>query len=74
MQFRNITKSRAGRLVLTAEIDKGWHVYSTVPVTDGPFPTSVKATGLTLGTPVEEKGIKKEEDSNFGKVVVRVAD
>ncbi|RYG40348.1 hypothetical protein EON79_22755, partial [bacterium] len=58
-----------GRLVLTAEIDKGWHVYSTVPVTDGPFPTEVKATGLKLGTPIDEKGIKKENDPNFGKEV-----
>ncbi|RYG37803.1 DUF255 domain-containing protein [bacterium] len=58
-----------GRLTLTAKIDKGWHVYSTIEVPDGPFPTSVKATGLTLGKPIEEKGVKNEEDPNFGKVV-----
>ncbi|CAN5506694.1 cytochrome c biogenesis protein CcdA [soil metagenome] len=58
-----------GKLLLTAAIDKGWHVYSTTPVQGGPFATQIEAKGLTLGKEIEEKGLRKEKDDNFGLVV-----
>ena len=42
---------RAGERVdvqLTAELDKGWHIYSLAPVPQGPAPTTV---GLPAGQP-----------------------
>lgn len=55
-----------GKLVLTADIDKGWHVYSTTPVEGGPFATQIEAKGLKLGKPTQEPGLKREKDDNLG--------
>lgn len=62
--------------VLRAEIiDKGWHVYSTKEVPDGPATTTVEAQPpLKLaGKATTVKGESKE-DPNFGKVVEYVAE
>ncbi|MDX2064818.1 MAG: cytochrome c biogenesis protein CcdA [Fimbriimonadaceae bacterium] len=59
----------SGQLALRAEIEPGWHLYSSVPVKDGPFPTTVRAEGITLGAPIDERTPIKKFDPNFEKEV-----
>ncbi len=60
------------QVVLKATIEKGWHLYSTTPITDGPFPTSIKldksAAVSEVGKPAQQTPIK-QLDPNFGKDV-----
>ena len=58
-------------LVLHAEIDKGWHLYSIVPTKgEGPVPTTITAKApLTLAGKVSESKPITKLDPNFGLVV-----
>ncbi len=57
--------AEGGELILKGEIEKGWHLYSTIPVKDGPFPTTIEAKGITLGKRIVELTPKKKFDPNF---------
>lgn len=57
--------TEGGELILKGEIEKGWHLYSTIPVKDGPFPTTIEAKGITLGKKIVELTPKKKFDPNF---------
>jgi thiol:disulfide interchange protein DsbD len=58
-------------LVLHAEIDKGWHLYSIVPTKgEGPVPTTITAkTPLALAGKISESKPITKLDPNFGLVV-----
>ncbi len=55
--------------VVEATLQPGWHLYSTVEVPDGPFPTLFEAEGATIGTPILEEGLETEFDKGFNKNV-----
>lgn len=49
-----------------ATIQKGWHLYSTKPVENGPFPTTFSAVdGLELAGAIEESKPTNAFDKNF---------
>jgi thiol:disulfide interchange protein len=58
-------------LVLHAQIDPGWHLYSTVPTKgEGPVPTTIKANApLVLAGKIEESKPITKLDPNFNLVV-----
>jgi len=62
----------SAQIVLTADIEDGWHLYSVAPVKNGPWPTTIaprtKAWFELNGKLVEPEPIRKE-DPNFGLVV-----
>ena len=68
--------ARAGesaQIIISAEIEEGWHLYSKVKVEGGPHPTTITVRDApnfleVNGEVVEPKPIKKE-DPNFGLVV-----
>lgn len=70
--FEKRTNKGAIELVLTASIEKGWHIYSQYLKGDGPIPTSFSFTmpkGLKAdGTPKEPTPIS-HYDENFGMEV-----
>lgn len=52
-----------GEIIITATIDKGWHIYSQRPTEDGPIPTSFVynlANDFTLVGKTEEQDAKEE--------------
>ncbi len=61
----------ANVLDLHAQIDPGWHLYSTVPVRgEGPVPTTITAKApLVLSGPVKEGATITKLDPNFNLVV-----
>jgi thiol:disulfide interchange protein DsbD len=54
-------------IVLQAAIQPGWHLYSVVPVQDGPFPTTFSTEDLTLTDSIIEEPLHKEFDKGFNK-------
>ncbi len=55
---------------LKAKIDKGWHLYSTTPIKDGPSTTLITADSpLTLSGNVTQATPIKKLDQNFNKEV-----
>src|SRR5204863_10155926 len=64
----DIRAGEGGRVVLTATIDPGWHVYSMKPV-EGPFPTQIrmapKQSLVPAGKPIEPPG-ERVHDTGFG--------
>ena len=57
-------------VTVEAEIQKGWHLYSIKPVSEGPLPTTFKAgDGVELTGAVEESKATTALDKNFGKDV-----
>ncbi len=67
------TPARAGEAVtvtVQATVDPGWHIYSVVPVSDGPSATEIKAFGdaVPLG-PTTEDAPTKLFDANFHREV-----
>jgi thiol:disulfide interchange protein len=68
--------ARAGegaQVVLNARIDPDWHIYSLIPVKDGPIATTItlaKGSGALIpgGSAIQPAG-KKEKDAGFGIVV-----
>ncbi len=62
-------------IIFTAEVEKGWYVYSQFLSDDGPIPTSFefdKAAGLKLNGKAKEEGYKKEGyDEIFGMNLVK---
>lgn len=65
-------------LILTAQIDKGWYVYSQKLPDDGPIPTSISlmsTEGITLLGEAKEEGHKKEgRDEMFDMYIVKYSD
>lgn len=58
-----------GEIIITALIDKGWHVYSQTEVKDGPIPTSFSFTpskDFQLQGKTEEGSGHEEMDPAFG--------
>lgn len=67
------TPARAGEAVtvtVQVTVDAGWHIYSVVPVPDGPSATEIKAFGdaVPLGPTTEDAPIKMF-DANFQREV-----
>lgn len=67
------TPARAGEAVtvtVQVAVDPGWHIYSVVPVSDGPSATEIKAFGaaVPLGPTTEDAPIKMFDD-NFKREV-----
>jgi thiol:disulfide interchange protein DsbD len=58
-------KSLEGKLILKAEIEGKWHMYSTEPVENGPFPTTIESESLILGKKIEEFTPEIKFDRNF---------
>ena len=60
-------------LIFTATIEKNWHLYSQIPVTDGPLPTVFMFDPSTdyqlVGKTTEPKPIEKEEEV-FGPGII----
>lgn len=60
-------------LIFTATIDKNWHLYSQIPVTDGPLPTvfmfDPSPDYQLVGKTSEPKPIEKEEEV-FGPGII----
>jgi thiol:disulfide interchange protein len=57
------------RLVTTAKVKPGWHIYSVLPQAEfGPFPTSIvtDAPGFTTTGPVYETNPTHQKDTAFG--------
>lgn len=53
--------------ILKAEVDEGWHVYSTKLVDGGPIPTTVEAVGpLKIDGKPESADVESAQDPNFG--------
>ncbi|MEI9917324.1 MAG: protein-disulfide reductase DsbD domain-containing protein [Bacteroidota bacterium] len=69
-RFSSIQKSGSEwKLLMTATVDRGWHVYSQSIEEGGPMPTSVvfdKDAGYKLvGKTIESGDVKKSYDSTF---------
>src|SRR4051812_22860352 len=69
-QFSSIEQSGSEwKLLFTAVIDRGWHLYSQSVGDGGPMPTSIafdKATGYKLIGKMSEYGdVRKSYDSTF---------
>jgi thiol:disulfide interchange protein len=62
-------KAPSQTAVVEATIQPGWHLYSTVTIPDGPFPTAFSAEGATVGEKIGEEGLVKEFDKGFNKEV-----
>ncbi len=58
-------------VVVTATIKQGYHIYSIVPVKDGPAATelTVKSKGLQAAGKTRESKPERKLDTNFGKEV-----
>lgn len=56
-------------LVVEAEIQTGWHLYSVVEVTDGPWPTTFESESVKVGAPksIVEAVLHREMDPGFKK-------
>jgi thiol:disulfide interchange protein len=50
-----------------ATIQPGWHLYSVIPVKEGPFPTTFSTEDLTLTDAIIEEPLFKEYDKGFKK-------
>jgi len=63
-----IAPAGKGTLKVIGTLEPGWHLYATEKVPDGPFPTQFKVSGkdLTLGSPIDEPGVKEKLDKGFG--------
>ncbi|MGZ3885582.1 MAG: protein-disulfide reductase DsbD domain-containing protein [Bacteroidia bacterium] len=42
--YQELPNNNEGMLIITAHIDKNWHIYSQRPTNDGPIPTSFTFT------------------------------
>jgi thiol:disulfide interchange protein len=56
-------------VAVEAEIQTGWHLYSVVPVEEGPFATLFAGEGEEVQSPILEQGLKREFDKGFKKDV-----
>lgn len=69
IRLEKATKTE-GAVVFKADIEKGWHLYSTDMPDGGPIPTSVKWTELKnvelVGDLVSNTATHKENDVNYG--------
>jgi thiol:disulfide interchange protein len=70
VKWTTVVNSAKTQVVLHAQIDKGWHLYSIVPVKgDGPVPTAISTTpSVEAGSVTESKPLTKL-DPNFNLIV-----
>lgn len=61
--YQEMPNGNEGMLIITAHIDKNWHIYSQRPTNDGPIPTSFTYTpagDYVLIGKTEEENAKEE--------------
>ena len=66
---KRVEPGQAFKVMVAAEIDPGWHVYSITQGPGGPVPTSLSVnarTGFSLSGAIESPTPLKRFDSNFG--------
>lgn len=56
-------------ITVTAEIQPGWHLYSVIPIEEGPFPTTFEAEDLKIDGKISEEPLVKEFDKGFNKEI-----
>ena len=61
------TAGSKATLVVEAQIQPGWHLYSVVPVEDGPFPTTFSTEDVAIDGGVIEQQLIREFDKGFNK-------
>ena len=54
-------------IVIQAAIQPGWHLYSIVPVNEGPFPTSFSTEDIKLVDTIVEQPLYRDFDKGFKK-------
>ena len=63
----SVTSGSKAVVVVEAAIQPGWHLYSVVPVKNGPFPTSFSTEDIKLTDGIVEQPLYKEFDKGFNK-------
>ncbi|HXG72514.1 MAG TPA: protein-disulfide reductase DsbD N-terminal domain-containing protein [Gemmatimonadaceae bacterium] len=64
-----VAPGTVAHIVLNADIERGWHLYSLTQKAGGPVPLRIQVTqapGLSLAAGIDGPKPKKEFDKNFG--------
>ena len=63
----SVTAGSKAVIVVQAAIQPGWHLYSVVPVKEGPFPTTFSTEDIKFVDTIVEQPLFKEFDKGFNK-------
>ena len=63
----SVTAGSKAVVVVQAAIQPGWHLYSVVPVKEGPFPTTFSTEDIKFVETIVEQPLFKEFDKGFNK-------
>lgn len=63
------TPGSKANVVVQAEIQSGWHLYSVIPVEDGPFPTTFSTKDVEIDGGVVEQQLVRAFDKGFNKEI-----
>lgn len=63
----SVTAGSKAVVVVQAAIQPGWHLYSVVPVKEGPFPTTFSTEDIKFVDTIVEQPLFKEFDKGFNK-------